>query len=345
MVDEQDTINVGAATREATSEANKFKKDLNEKKADWKSKLSAAFNSEQIFFSLFVLSLFYAVYTIGNGYIHIKDAKNEDDVIDRCYCRSSHQAFYCTWFAICCLIWLLLHSYTYVAIRFPACGNCLKFLNLFKPKNAWKCFKKSFNYCINRKKDKDSRDSSECDNRTIQHFIEILWFQYYKLFVVGYPKHDEKIIFKSDSNRKSANKEHESKKKENTKDTCCYCITYDVEVNEDCTCGCDQNFGIFVNSFRCFNHSFLLAVKFLAQLCTIPLLFLQVFDTYSLLCFYPQWFCSDTTEYDLHLAQAVITLLFYCCLAMSQLASTMLTWNPWPKKDSERDRATETKDT
>ena len=123
----------------------------------------------------------------------------------------------------------------------------------------------------------------------------------------------------------------ESNEAENFKVTCCYCIGY--EANEDCTCGCDQNVGINTNCIRCVSRFFLLAVKFLAQLLTIPLLFFQVFDTYALLCFNPQWFCSDTTEYDLHLTQALIAILFYFCLAISQLAGTMLAYNPWPKKD------------
>ena len=150
MVDEQD-INIGAAV----SEANRFKKDLNEKKADWKSKLFAAFNSEQILFSLFILTVFYTGYTITHGYFHINDGKHEDDVIDRCYCRTSHQVFYFAWFIVCCVIWLLLHSYTYVAIRFPPCGKCLKCLKPCKPKNVWRCFKKLFNCCTNRKKSQD----------------------------------------------------------------------------------------------------------------------------------------------------------------------------------------------
>ena len=319
MADEQDTITVGEVGRTG----NQLRKDLNEKRADWKSKLSAALNSEQIFFSLLILSIFYAGYTLGNGIIHINDDKHEDDITERCHCKSSHQKFYCAWFGICCFIWLILHSYTYVAIRFPAWGNCLKVL---KP---WKS-------CNCRKKSEDAVDSTGSDIDKIQHFIEILWFQYYKLFVVGYPKHYEKVLL--DSNHESANESNtnnESSQKEEHKVTCCCCI---AEASNNFTFVRDPAVGRIANSFRCANHSFLLTVKFLAQLFTIPLLFLQVFDTYSLLCFNPQWFCSDAIEYNLHLAQALITLLFYCCLAMSQLASTMLTWNPWPKKDGDKDK-------
>ena len=319
MEDEQD-INVEAII----SRGKELNKDLKMKKADWKSKLSAILNEEQLFFSLFILTLFFVGITIANSFFHRMDGRNEDDVIDNCYCRSSHQMFYRAWLGICSFIWLILFIYTYCAIRFPPWE---------KPKNVWKYFIKALKYCTNRlKKSKDFKDSSQPDTHRIQHLIDILWFRYYKLFVVGYPKHHEEIIL--DSSHESANEGNtndESNEAEKPKvDVCCYCIGYAAK--EDCTCGCDQSVGCSVNSCRCFSHSLLLILKFLAQFCTIPFLFFQAFDTYALLCFSPQLFCSDTTEYNLHLAQALIAILFYFCLALSQLASTMLTWNPWPKK-------------
>ena len=53
-----------------------YKKDWEKKKEDWKSKLSGAFSSEQIFFALLVLSLFYVVYAIVNGNFDI-NSKHE----------------------------------------------------------------------------------------------------------------------------------------------------------------------------------------------------------------------------------------------------------------------------
>ena len=68
---------------------------------------------------------------------------------------------------------------------------------------------------------------------------------------------------------------------------------------------------------------------------TVPLLLLQIFDTYSFLCFSPDSYCSHTTEYKQHVVQAAITLFFYCSLVMSHLTSTLLIWNPWPKRNEQ----------
>jgi len=129
---------------------------------------------------------------------------------------------------------------------------------------------------------------------------------------------------------------------------CCSCFkcnkpTENQEV--DCVC-CSKHITCLDINIYCCNEYFpnthmlkgmvrvlLLLVKYTSQLVTVPLLFLQIFDTHSLLCFSPDPYCSSTTEHKLHLTQAVIMMLFYCSLTLSQLASTMLIWNPWPKAD------------
>ena len=332
---------------EVAKEGDKFRKDLAEKRGDWKSKLSAAFNSEQIFFSLFVLSLFYVGYAIANAF-HDTNAKNEDDIIENCYCNQSHQSFYISWFVICSFIWLLLHSYTYVAIRFPPCADCFRILRWLKdtPKNLWKYRKQIFCCKKCRKGEREISGSNVTSENhqgkqnadKIKQSVKVLWFQYYKLFVVGYPKKYETIALDSSESHSGDKKINDEKDEENDLCTCFCCTAYINEENieqgqeENCTCGCDKKLSPCFNFLRCINRSVLLIVKFFAQLVTIPLLFLQIFDTHSLLCFNPPWFCSDEKGYSLHLAQAVITLLFYSSLALSQLASTLLTYNPWPRK-------------
>ena len=445
----------GAQLQNAFRAERNFREDLKEKKEDWKSKLSGAFSSEQIFFSLFVLSVFYAGYTIINvdGHYDV-DTKDEGHIIDSCNCTSSHSDFYRAWFGICCGLWLILHTYTYVAVRFRSSEDFLKlmkviFQDLLKYskgllthcyKFCCKC-KRSDTVTVNinpRSGPKRQPDESN-QNDIIQRYIKVLWFQYYKLYVIGYAKgKDEKIILNQpDTNDKSDDKEEvtwfccsayiekkvkktdeeqedDCKSDDKEKVTCfccsaytekkvkkpnkvqrddhksddkekvtCFCcsaytekkvkkpnkvqrddrksddkekVTYfccsaytekkgkkpDEEQGDDgCTCGCDKELGLCFNILKNLSHIILLSVKYLAQLLTMPLLFLQIFDTYSLLCFSPKLLCSDSSEYKLHLAQAAITLLFYCCLALSQLASTMLTWSPWPKKDDESDEEPE----
>ena len=179
-----------------------------------------------------------------------------------------------------------------------------------------------------------------------QHYIEVLWFQYYKLYVVGYGNHEDKKIILDDQIDYDNNDsgvtcfsyiaknctgciDQDSNEEQPAVDhyTCCH----DDEKLGTCTC---------VNILKILFRTLLLLVQFLVQAATIPLLFLQLLDSYSLLCFFsPMYFCgsSSSVAYELSLAQAAITLLFYCCLALTQLASTMLNWSPWPKKNDESD--------
>ena len=348
----------------------KFKKDLEEKRGDWKSKLSGAFSSEQIFFSLFVLGVFYAGYTIANvdGHYDV-DTKSEGDIIESCYCKSSHSKFYRGWFGFCCGLWLILHTYTYVAVKFRKCENFLTFIEaICTPKgfSKWSKYllKGCYNCCCKRKHSdnttethgpKSQSDGSNLNAYIIQRYIKVLRFQYYKLYVIGYARgKDEKIILdqpvgESNDKEKDTNDEDDDKEK-----FTCYCCSAayieknvedsDEEQADDCACGCDKELSHCFNILKYVVRSFLLSVKYLAQLLTMPLLFLQIFDTYSLLCFSPRTLCSNSSDYKLHLAQAAITLSFYCCLALSQLASTMLTWNPWPKKDNKGDKKPEDRD-
>ena len=342
-----------------------FKKDLEEKQGDWKSKLSGAFSSEQIFFSLFVLGVFYAGYTVVNvnGNFDV-DTKHEGDIIESCYCKSTLQDFYRAWFAICCTLWFILHSYTYVAVRFRSYENFLKFIEaicLRIPKYLLKCckglLKSCYKFCCTHKDSdnttattgtKDQPDpGSNLNAYIIQHYIKVFWFDYYRLYVIGYAKgKDEKITLDQTSDDKVKDANDKSDDDDNKEKVTCFCCAAyidkkvedsNTEQADDCSCGCNKELNLCFNILQNISHVSLVLVKYLAQLLTMPLLFLQIFDTYSLLCFSPRSLCSDSSEYKLHLAQAAITLLFYCCLALSQLASTMLNWNPWPKKDDESD--------
>ena len=80
-------------------------------------------------------------------------------------------------------------------------------------------------------------------------------------------------------------------------------------------------------------HGFLLIFQYIAQLFAIPLLIIQMFDTYTLLCFGADNYCSDSDEYRLNLDQTAITFALYCCLGISRLAAALMQWDPWPPTD------------
>ena len=69
--------------------AGNLEAKLKGKQRDWKSKLSGAFNPEEIVFSLAILSVFYIVYTIFNGLSGV-GTNHEGDSFESCYCEHSH---------------------------------------------------------------------------------------------------------------------------------------------------------------------------------------------------------------------------------------------------------------
>ena len=98
--------------------------------------------------------------------------------------------------------------------------------------------------------------------------------------------------------------------------------------SESSDCGCQCTCYYIINIF-------FTGVKYVAQLATVPLILVQMFDTYSLLCFVPnEEYCTSTSEYRIHAVQTILTVSFYCSLALSLLANTILDWNPWPNKHS-----------
>ena len=84
----------------------------------------------------------------------------------------------------------------------------LEFLKLKgSPKELWKYFKQALKCCSDKCKNRENEctnppHSDQPKNKNadkIQQTIKVLWFQYYKLFVVGYPKCNEDITLDSKS--------------------------------------------------------------------------------------------------------------------------------------------------
>ena len=299
-------------------------KDIADDSSSWKSKLSASFNDQQIFFSLSVLVVFYVGYTIGRANFDVDDNnRNEEErFIQSCYCSFSQRFFLRFWFSFYCLLWFMIHSYTFFAQilikKCPKLDECFK--------NALACcivcpsFSCDYiNHCVCKKPEKPINPKPVKKEVEFEDFRR-LWFQYCELYVVGYTKDDDSAQDKKEKKNQLCDQQNSSSTNStNGQEHGCVCCT--KHISRHCS-----------SSTKFIIRAMLLFIKYISQLVTVPLLFLQIFDTYSLLCFSPDPYCSRTTEYKLHLAQAAVTLLFYCSLASSQLASTILTWNPWPNK-------------
>ena len=322
----------------------------------WKSKLSAAFNDEQVFFSLLLLSIFYVGYTAAKAEFDADNTSldNEERFIQSCYCSTHQRCFFRAWFFLFCAVWFIIHTYTFLAQLLvkscPCCGNFItKLLTIGSACSELTCCPCIKCPCIkcpcikvcNPDNNQNQLKIPKHSKTDLESKISLLWYQYCKLYVVGYTEDDDMINFKQITENQPAKK---------TK--CCPCCSIKCKNQSESSQQEDES----DNRYRvccctlhimCYNHkgyfpighvlkditrAFLFLVKYVSQLVTVPLLLLQIFDTYSLLCFSPDLYCSRTSEYKLHLAQAAITLLFFCSLALSQLASMMLVWNPWPQK-------------
>ena len=291
----------------------------------WKSKLSAAFNDEQIFFSLLLLSIFYVGYAAAKADF---DDDNTSRFIQSCYCSTHQRSFFRAWFLLFCLIWFIIHTYTFLTQLFvkswPGCGKiiirlltigsvCLECTCFLLPALYQRMKAQSCNDIIGDPDINQNRlKAPKFPKADLESNIRLLWYQYCRLYVVGYAEDDNMIEFT---------------------------INQSSQQKDDCACTCPTMCcNQLAHGYLCKGiiRACLFLIKYASQLVAVPLLLLQIFDTYSLLCFSPDLYCSSTSEYKLHLAQSAITLLFYCSLALSQLVSTMLSWNPWPQKRNEK---------
>ena len=325
--------------------SNNIKNDAAAEEQSWKSKLSAAFNDEQVFFSLLLLGVYYIGYTIAKARFDADSASLAEDerFIQSCYCSTHQRSFFRSWFIIFCVIWLMIHSYVFVAQVFAkTCPNLghiiigiltIGSVCLDRVLSIFICICKLCKKAEPTNSQNQLLKIPEIPKTELENILRLLWFQYCKLYVAGYAKDDKKVKIMI-NNEEPQNKDQTDTVKEH----CCF-LQYTSQ-EDDCVC-CKRHVTCpIICSEQPYSSShilkgiirfFLILIKYVSQLVTVPLLFLQIFDTYSLLCFSPDLYCSRTSEYKLHLAQTAITLLFYCSLALSQLASTMLAWNPWPQ--------------
>ena len=79
-------------------------------------------------------------------------------------------------------------------------------------------------------------------------------------------------------------------------------------------------------------HIILSFIRFIAQLAVVPLLMIQILDTYAYLCFTANSYRNMRAQYKLHLDQTAMIFAFYCSLMISLLSTTMVRWFPLPEK-------------
>ena len=335
-------------------------KQVDTKPSNWKNKLSPGFAEEEVFYSLLILGIFYVIYAAVKVNFDAQENSIDDEerFIQSCYCSFNQRFFLRFLFSLCCVLWFIAHTYGFLSIisikRFVKFGKIIKVFLPFLIICPCYCIK---SFCTSKGRQGSYKVANYENKETLERLnnnVRRLWFQYCKLYVIGYTEYDDSTDSITKQTKKQQSEYYQSKQRKNGEN----CSTTDdpkrkngekhsATNNEQYKCVC-CNHQMFCRKKNkiCFGEKFynvyslknvtrvsLFFVKYISQLSSVPLLLLQIFDTYSFLCFSPDLYCSNSTEYELNLLQVCITLLFYCSIVMSHLASTILMWHPWPKDE------------
>ena len=307
-------------------------KEATEAGAAWKQYLSGALSDAQIYLAMIVLFIFYFIYTLYNAWLDSNaEDQDEGEVIRNCTCDDGHRAFYLGWSIGCFTLWFILHSLYTLSEAFPAVTKSLK----LKITIQVSIFLENFRICKDDENDSGEEDSSErklkkTTDLRISQCEKLLWSQSYEMYAIGIKKKDvpldrkdmEKLITKSLS--------PEVLKKE----------ILNAEESQDNTDNGGEAEQQLQQKYKKFHiakrvslalfHAMLKIVRYIAQLSVVPLLIVQMFDTYTLLCLAERDYCDSESQYRLHLDQTALSFAFYCALMLSLLVTVWLNLVPWP---------------
>ena len=281
-------------------------------------------------------------------------------------------AFYIGWSIICYVLWLGCHCLVHLhnnPTHFDMLKVLVKKLLLIRENNRdsvqWKwqtkcCYCITCNCITGKTKgkaqiNKEKRTFKEFEDK-INNSKYHLWTQYYELYVIGITKNSEKsqILDKFEKKCKDHTTDEQRKpvvieRKESevneptTKDTANLVKNMEGHSNIQPTTSTakaetttalpryqtDRSCTSIVQTVF---HIILSFIRFIAQLAVLPLLMIQILDTYAYLCFTANSYCNMRAQYKLHLDQTAMTFAFYCSLMISLLSTTMVRWFPLPEK-------------
>ena len=292
--------------------------------SDWKNTLSGALDEQRLFWALFVLGVFYIIYTLVNI---THENKDEDSITELCKCNPRHRSFYIIWFSICFFLWAVCHFSVTVADN----KDFYDFISSLKLKQLFDCLE---NYCwyycfwcccccwCCLKPVYDKFWHYLLDKEKLSRYEFHLWTQYCELYVVGITKHNENFNFDRIEEIIKETLQNSSESQQANNNAVPDNTTVLPKYHEQR----DWRYVLQVIYFV-----FLKLSQFIGQLSIVPLLIIQMFDTYAFLCFAQDSYCSTRAEYNLHLDQTAFTFAFYVALMMSLLSTLMLQRNPWPE--------------
>ena len=309
---------------------------------NWKQTLSGALNDIQLVSGLGVLFVFYVFYSIFNTVIGDKDV---DSVT--CQCPTNHRSYYEAIVYLSISIWTVIFASIaiydgYILYKNPLSG--------FSPKsnqdgddgeNGGKpcriCgisiyLRTITKSCWTATTDKTPEETtnriySKMDDQ-LKHYENHFWLEFYKAYSVGAGGYEsmslpniKSVILREIQEAKSDNNNEENND-ENDGDT-----TNNDQVDET-----DGGMQELAKQSFFFFYPFLVIVRFFAQLALIPVLILQMLNTYAWICLTEDHYCEDDeSRYLLGLAQTYLTFTFYIALLIAILSTIMLRWFPYSK--------------
>ena len=300
--------------------------------SDWKNTLTGALDDQRLFCALFVLSIFNFLYIFFNVAFG-GDEKDEDCITTSCKCNTNHRVFYTFLLVASFVLWTILHLIVAITDVYHFCNHKTTDQGNSEPNKFWKCCLSLINCCCRCPTMQSMASKLEdyvSNSQKLDRYEFYLWTHYCELYVVGIAKNTENFnldrvegIIKEklyQPPKSSQNNENDKLVLDSTIALRKYHDDWDIHSGL-------QAFFFFV----------LKIFQFIAQLFVVPLLLIQMFDTYAFLCFAADNYCSTEAEYNLHLDQTAFTFGFYAALMVSLLSTLMLQWNPWPEVKKKND--------
>ena len=291
---------------------------------NWKQTLSGALNDRQLVSGLGILFAFYVFYSVFNT---ITGDKDEDNIT--CQCPLNHRAYYQTIVYLSISIWIAIFAGIviydiYTLYKTPR-------LSGFSPPsgNEDKDNSKSIRSNKTPSGPEEKSTYTKLDEK-LKHYENQFWLEFYKAYSVGAGAYEsmklpniESILKKEEEitcNKSETNDDENNTKSNATKN--------EHDDDDEIDGGIEE---IAKQSFFFF-YPFLVIVRLFAQLSLVPVLILQMLNTYAWVCFTEDFYCEDAiSRYQLGLAQTYMTFGFYIALLIAILSTIMLRWFPYSK--------------
>lgn len=314
--------------------------------ADWKRNLTGALDEKRLLGSLVVLCIFYVGYVLFNA-VHNNNANDEDNIVQSCTCKPTHRNFYIGWSIFCYFLWICWHLMIFFFYEFPPTVWCRK-----RCSSGCKSAHAT-SYSVNDNGQGQFQRSFFTKtvgclfhSKSIYRYESYLWTRYYELYVIGITKNEstfnlenvQKYMAEALSETDDTDGSSKSRKTDKLPLTDHDQLANQNSKTEPKSLQADMALPVSFSNYgrqywaQMAIHVSLSIIRLIAQFVIVPLLMIQMFDTYAFLCFAADNYCSMTAEYNLHLDQTAITFGFYCSLMVSLLTTTMLRWIPLPKK-------------